>query len=114
MTLSTPDVARGAKFYSDVLGWQFSPPNENGSRHVTNTKTPIGLRPTAMKFGTTEPGHVDMWFSGRDFDDALDRVRVAGGTVVAVTGYDSGREALCEDDQGAAFKLIEPAPGYDR
>jgi predicted enzyme related to lactoylglutathione lyase len=55
-----------------------------------------------------------MWFSVRDFDDALDRVRVAGGAVVAVTSYDSGREALCEDDQGAAFKLIEPAPGYDR
>jgi uncharacterized glyoxalase superfamily protein PhnB/catechol 2,3-dioxygenase-like lactoylglutathione lyase family enzyme len=113
MTLSTPDVARGAEFYSDVLGWRFSPPNENGSRHVTNTKMPIGLRPTEMKFGTTEPGHVDMWFTVRDFDDALDRVGVAGGTVVAVTSYDSGREALCEDDQGA-FKLIEPAPGYDR
>jgi predicted enzyme related to lactoylglutathione lyase len=55
-----------------------------------------------------------MWFSVQDFDDALDRVRVAGGTVVAVTSYDSGPETLCEDNQGAAFKLIEPAPGYDR
>jgi hypothetical protein len=37
MTLTSLDVARGAEFFGDVLGWQFSPSNENGSRHVTNT-----------------------------------------------------------------------------
>lgn len=112
MTLSTADVERGAAFYGAVLGWEFAEPR-NGGRHVANTRFPIGLRPTENQFSATEPGQIDMWFTVRDFDDALDRVRAAGGTVVAVNSYDSGREAQCEDDQGVAFKLSEPAPGYD-
>ena len=55
-----------------------------------------------------------MWFTVRDFDDAVERVRVAGGTIVELNAWDSGREAICEDDQGVTFKLSEPAPGYDR
>jgi hypothetical protein len=63
---------------------------------------------------TFTPGQIEMWFTVRDFDDAVERVRVAGGTVVDLNAWDSGREATCEDDQGVTFKLSEPAPGYDR
>ena len=45
--------------------------------------------------------------------DDVDRVRIAGGVVVELNAHDSGREAVCTDDQGAVFKLSEPAPGYD-
>ena len=113
MTLTTADVERGAAFYGAVLGWEFQEQG-NGGRHVTNTEMPIGLRPTENPFGNTEPGEIQMWFTVRDFDDAVERVRVAGGTVVEVNAWDSGREAICEDDQGVTFKLSEPAPGYDR
>jgi len=113
MTLTTPDVERGAAFYGAVLGWEFQDQG-NGGRHVTNTEMPIGLRALDNPFGNTDPGEIQMWFTVRDFDDAVERVRVAGGTVTELNAYDSGREAICEDDQGAAFKLSEPAPGYDR
>jgi predicted enzyme related to lactoylglutathione lyase len=113
MTLTTADVERGAAFYGAVLGWEFAP-QDNGGRHVTNTEMPIGLRATENPFGNTEPGEIQMWFTVRDFDDAVERVRVAGGTVVELNAWDSGREAICEDDQGVTFKLSEPAPGYDR
>jgi uncharacterized glyoxalase superfamily protein PhnB len=113
MTLTTADVARGAAFYGAVLGWEFQE-QASGGRHVTNTEMPIGLRSTESPFGDTEPGEIQMWFIVRDFDDAVERVRVAGGTVVDINAWDSGREAICEDDQGVAFKLSEPAPGYDR
>lgn len=113
MTLTTADVARGAAFYGAVLGWEFEE-QANGGRHVTNTEMPIGLRAPENPFGDTEPGEIQMWFTARDFDDAVERVRVAGGTVVDLNAYDSGREAICEDDQGVTFKLSEPAPGYDR
>jgi uncharacterized glyoxalase superfamily protein PhnB len=113
MTLTSPDVEQGAAFYGAVLGWEFSEPN-NGGRHVVNTEMPIGLRPPENPFSATEPGQIDMWFTVRDFDDAVERVRASGGAVVSVTAYDSGREAICTDDQGVAFKLSEPAPGYDR
>lgn len=112
MTLSTADVERAAAFYGAVLDWEFAEPH-NGGRHVVNTKMPIGLRPTSNQFSQTEPGQIDMWFTVRDFDDAVDRVRIAGGTVLSVSSYDSGREARCEDDQGVLFLLSEPAPGYD-
>jgi uncharacterized glyoxalase superfamily protein PhnB len=113
MTLTTADVERGAAFYGAVLGWEFRE-QANGGRHVTNTEMPIGLRATDNPFGNTEPGEIQMWFTVRDFDDAVERVRVAGGTVVEVNAWDSGREAVCEDDQGVVFKLSEPAPGYER
>jgi uncharacterized glyoxalase superfamily protein PhnB len=113
MTLTTADVERGAAFYGAVLGWEFVDQG-NGGRHVSNTEMPIGLRATENPFGDTEPGEIQMWFTVRDFDDAIERVRVAGGTVVDVNAWDSGREAICEDDQGVTFKLSEPAPGYDR
>jgi len=113
MTLTTPDVERGAAFYGSVLGWEFVDQG-NGGRHVTNTAMPIGLRTPDDPFGTTDPGEIQMWFTARDFDDAVERVRVAGGTVTELNAYDSGREAICEDDQGVVFKLSEPAPGYDR
>ena len=113
MTLTTADVERGAAFYGAVLGWEFQEQG-NGGRHVTNTEMPIGLRAIDNPFGDTEPGEIQMWFTVRDFDDAVERVRVAGGTVVELNAWDSGREAICEDDQGVTFKLSEPAPGYDR
>ncbi|HSP28796.1 MAG TPA: VOC family protein, partial [Ilumatobacteraceae bacterium] len=113
MTLTTADVERGAAFSGAVLGGEFQAQG-NGGRHVTNTEMPIGLRSTANPFGVTEPGEIQMWFTVRDFDAAVERVRVAGGTVVELNAWDSGREAICEDDQGVTFKLSEPAPGYDR
>ncbi len=113
LTLTTADVERGAAFYGAVLGWEFRD-QDHGGKHVTNTDMPIGLRATTNPFGDTAPGEIQMWFTARDFDDAVERVRIAGGTVVEVNAYDSGREAICEDDQGVVFKLSEPAPGYDR
>ncbi len=114
MTLTSPDVEKAAAFYGSVLRWEFSAPNDVGGRHVENTEMPIGLRPPSTPFGATDPGEIQMWFTVRDFDDAVERVRVAGGTVVDLNAWDSGREAVCVDDQGVGFKLSEPAPGYDR
>jgi len=112
LTVSTGDVEKAAAFYGAVLDWEFADPH-NGGRHVTNTKQPIGVRPTENQFSQTEPGEIQMWWIVRDFDDAVDRVRAAGGTVVTINHYDSGREAQCEDDQGTLFRLSEPAPGYE-
>jgi uncharacterized glyoxalase superfamily protein PhnB len=113
MTLSSADVDRAAAFYGAVLGWEFHA-QDHGGQHVVNTNMPIGLRATQNPYGNTDPGEIQMWFTARDFDDAVERVRAAGGTVVELNAYDSGREAVCDDDQGVRFKLSEPAPGYDR
>jgi uncharacterized glyoxalase superfamily protein PhnB/catechol 2,3-dioxygenase-like lactoylglutathione lyase family enzyme len=112
LTITSADVERAAAFFGRVLDWQFAEYN-NGGRHIRNTTMPMGLRPPHTPFDETAPGEIQLWFIVRDFDDAVDRVRTAGGTVSSITGYDSGREARCEDDQGALFRLSEPAPGYD-
>ena len=113
MTITTADVEKAAAFYGTVLRWAYSDPNPVGGRHVENTAMPIGIRPTDTPFGRNEPGEIEMWWTVRDFDDAVERVRVAGGTVVELNNWDSGREAICEDDQGTRFKMSEPAPGYE-
>ncbi len=112
LTITTPDVERAARFYGAVLDWQYSE-TPGGGRHVANTAMPMALRSPHNEFSTTVPGEVELWFTVRDFDDALERVRAAGGRVLGVTSYDSGREARCEDDQGVVFRFNEPAPGYD-
>jgi uncharacterized glyoxalase superfamily protein PhnB len=112
LTLTSPDVERAAEFYGAVLGWEFSEPF-NGGRHVANTAMPIGLRPPTNPFSTTVPGEITMWWTARDFDAAVQRVRDAGGSIESMNTYDSGREAVCLDDQGVEFRLSEPAPGYD-
>lgn len=114
LTMSTPDVERAARFYGAVLGWEFGEPNPEGGRHVTNTRQPIGVRGTSNRFGATAAGEINMWWIARDFDDAVARVRAAGGSVESLNVYDSGREAICRDDQNVLFRLSEPAPGYDR
>ena len=111
-TLTSADVERATAFYGAVLGWEFAE-QRNGGRHIVNTEMPMGLRPTDNQFSASDPGEIQMWFIARDFDDAVERVRVAGGTVVELNAHDSGREAVCEDDQGVTFRLNEPAPGYD-
>jgi uncharacterized glyoxalase superfamily protein PhnB/catechol 2,3-dioxygenase-like lactoylglutathione lyase family enzyme len=112
LTITSTDVEQAVAFYGQVLDWQFAEPH-NGARHITNTSMPMGLRPQHAPVDNTEPGEIQLWFTVRDFDNAVDRVRTAGGTVLTVTGYDSGREARCQDDQGTLFRLSEPAPGYD-
>lgn len=111
MTISVDDVERAAQFCGAVLDWQFAEPNASGGRHVTNTRVPIGVRPTDTEFGRTTVGEIQLWLTVRDFDDAVDRVRDAGGRVIEVNRHDSGREAICEDDQGMVLRLSEPAPG---
>lgn len=114
LTVTTGDVETAAAFYGAVLRWEYSDPNPAGGRHVENTDMPIGIRPRENEFSQNQPGEIELWWTVRDFDDAVERVRVAGGTVVEINRWDSGREAICEDDQGVTFKMSEPAPGYDR
>ncbi len=88
MTLSSADPDRAAVFYGAVLGWQFNA-QDHGGHHVVNTDMPIGLRSIENPYGNTEPGEIQMWFTARDFDDAVERVRTAGGTVVQLNAHDS-------------------------
>ena len=107
-TLAVPDVARGRAFYGGVFGWEFGPTadGQGGSyAHVENVRLPLGL--TGDR--TTGP---KLYYRVDDIDGAVARVRVRGGSADAITESKSGRGAECRDDQGVAFALWEPAPGF--
>jgi uncharacterized glyoxalase superfamily protein PhnB len=107
-TLAVPDVARGRAFYGAVFGWEFGPTadGQGGTyAHVENVRLPLGL--TGDR--TTGP---KLYYRVADIDDAVARVRAHGGYTDAISESRSGRGAECRDDQGVAFALWEPAPGF--
>ncbi len=76
-------------------------------RHVSNVELPMGLH--------DDPDDVSphLYFRVDDLQAMVAKVRELGGTVVDVADYDSGGGAECLDDQGTAFSMWKPAPGYE-
>ncbi len=109
-TLSAPDVARAAAFYTALFGWHFDPPGPGSAgrtySHVDNTSVPFGIH-DAMD--DPSPHH---YYRVEDLQAMIVRVRELGGEVLSVDEYASGGSARCRDDQGVEFDLWQAAPGY--
>ncbi|WP_349269770.1 VOC family protein [Mycolicibacterium parafortuitum] len=102
ITYQVPDSAAFRAFYSRVLFWTFEPGRIDDGWAV------VGSHPMAgAAGGNPEAVTVPMW-TVADIDEAVARVREAGGTVIEEPSQQSyGRSALCTDDQGARFYLGE-------
>jgi predicted enzyme related to lactoylglutathione lyase len=100
VTYEVADAAGFREFYGAVLGWTFEP------GRVTDGWQVLGSHPMAGAAGGSErPTVVPMW-TVADIDEAVARVREAGGTVLAEpTRQPYGISAECTDDQGARFYL---------
>ena len=109
-TLSAPDVARAAAFYTALFGWHFEPPGPGSTgrtySHVDNTLMPFGIH-DAMD--DPSPHH---YYRVEDLQAMIVRVGELGGEVLSVDEYASGGSARCRDDQGVEFDLWQAAPGY--
>jgi uncharacterized glyoxalase superfamily protein PhnB len=103
LTMPTGDVGRAAAFYRELFAWDVDP--EGG--HIANTKLPMGLSP---REGAS--GHPTLYFRVDDVEPYAAQAVALGGRVVERNSYPSGDDVLCEDDQGQAFHLWRPAPGY--
>lgn len=97
-----PEVAKG--FYTGVLGWQFTEPDEQFGGYVmalVDGAPVAGLGPVmpGARLGWT------MYFAGDDADATAAAVREAGGTVFAdpVAVGDLGRMFVAADPTGAVF-----------
>ena len=75
--------------------------------HIPNTTPAGGLA------GSQDRAGVTLYFTVPDIQEAAERVRSLGGTTTEPVHYPSGWNASCEDDQGVAFDLFEPSPGYE-
>jgi predicted enzyme related to lactoylglutathione lyase len=102
--LATPDVARTAAFYRDLLGWQ-AEPDATGYATITTAGRPGGgIRP--LQDGEA-PGWI-VYFSVPSADEAARKVRAAGGALVAgPMDVTVGRIAIVRDPQGAVLALYE-------
>lgn len=100
VTFQVGDSAAFRRFYGQVLGWTFEP------GRIDDGWEPTSVHPMAgIAGGNDEQVTVPMW-TVADIDEAVDRVREAGGTVVEGPSRQSyGSSALCADDQGVRFYL---------
>lgn len=102
VSLWVPDVERAAAFFGAVLGWDAV--GSGPGRQVPGTTPPQGM--------WTAPGPPSFLccYSVDDIASALDRVARAGGEAGEPATEPYGTVALCADDQGARFALVELPP----
>ncbi len=105
--LWTPDVERAEVFYAAVLGWEVAPGSIAQGRQVTSTTLSTGL------WGGQAEHTLFCCWQVDDVDDALRRVREAGGTAGEPRDEPYGLIADCVDPQGLAFAVIAPHPGAE-
>ncbi|HKO53109.1 MAG TPA: VOC family protein [Polyangiaceae bacterium] len=112
--LNTADVEQAKANYSQLFGWEFKTPvdlAEHGVHHPFAWQ-PGGAPVGALSDIAQRPGVHPHWlfhFQVAALDPALEAVRVRGGLVLGPFSLPSGaRIAVCDDEQGAAFALLEP------
>jgi predicted enzyme related to lactoylglutathione lyase len=106
LTIPVPSVARAKAFFGPLFGWDFQQTGETGA-HIGNTKLPIG-------FSTGGPAnYAALYFKVADIRAAIAKIGPLGGSAEDIAESPSGLSAVCKDDQGTAFSLWQPAPGFD-
>ena len=97
------DAHRAKEFYEAVLQVPFSsgPP---GAWRTGQTRPPLGIRSSQG----AEPG-VQLSYRVGDIAAAVERVGAAGGRADEPGRKPYGLLAECIDDQGATFRLWQPA-----
>jgi uncharacterized glyoxalase superfamily protein PhnB len=96
------DAQRAKDFYQAVLQVPFSS-GHPGAWRTDETKPPLGI--------SSSPGAPEVQLSYRvdDIAAAVERVRAGGGHAGEPERKPYGLLAECADDQGAAFRLWQPA-----
>ncbi len=103
VTMMAPDAGRAKEFYEAVLQVPFS------SGHLGAWRTEQIAPPLAiMSSPGAEPG-VQLSYRVDDIAAAVERVRAAGGRAGEPVRRQFGLLAECADDQGATFRLWQPA-----
>jgi predicted enzyme related to lactoylglutathione lyase len=107
--LGTPDIAKGAEFYSSLFGWdvEMGPPEAGGYSIATLRGKPVaGLGPQ-MNPG---PPYWTTYVSVDSADDAVARAKSNGATVYMepMDVMDAGRMAIFADPIGAVIAVWQP------
>ena len=103
VTMVARDAHRAKEFYQAVLQIPFSS-GHPGAWRTDQTSPPLGIRSSQG----AEP-EVQLSYRVDDITAAVDRVRAAGGHADEPERKPYGLLAECSDDQGATFRLWQPA-----
>ena len=100
-TTKVPDLERGKRFYSQLLGWKF----ESSPTHGEDLSPAGGVH--AEDVAITQ-----VWFSVPDVAAAVATVRANGGASTDVMESPSGWHADCDDGAGTSFSVGTLRPGF--
>jgi predicted enzyme related to lactoylglutathione lyase len=109
-----PDPDAAVAFYGDLFGWEFEdvmPPESPGRYFIGRIRGGDVAAVGSQSEGDAQPAVWNTYVWVHNADEAADRVRAAGGTVLAEpadVGPDSGRMAIFADPAGAAFCVWQP------
>jgi uncharacterized glyoxalase superfamily protein PhnB len=103
VTMVARDARRAKEFYEAVLQVPFSP-GHPGAWRTDQTTPPLDI----LSLQGAEPG-VQLSYRVDDIAAAVERVRAAGGRADEPERKPDGLLAECADDQGATFRLWQPA-----
>lgn len=103
------DVDRAADFFAAVLGWSYS--HSESLHRMVASATPhhgiVSLEALPRGVWDRWPRHNTLFLSHGvdDVDQAVTRIRAAGGQAGEPTDEPHGRAAQCTDDQGMPFGI---------
>ena len=103
VAMMVPDAHRAKEFYEAVLQVPF-PPGHPGAWRTDQTRPPLSI----LSGQGAEP-EVQLSYRVDDIAAAVERVRAAGGRADEPVRRLFGLLAECADDQGATFRLWQPA-----
>jgi uncharacterized glyoxalase superfamily protein PhnB len=103
VAMMAPDAHRAKEFFEAVLQVPFSPAHP-GTWRTDQTRPPLSILPW-------QRAELEVQLSYRvdDIAAAVGRVRAAGGRADEPVRRQFGLSAECADDQGATFRLWQPA-----
>jgi uncharacterized glyoxalase superfamily protein PhnB len=103
VTMVARDADQAKEFYQAVLGVPFTS-GHPGAWRTDETRPPLAI----LSSRGAEP-EVQLSYRVDDIEAAVERVRAAGGHADGAERKPFGLLAECVDDQGAAFRLWQPA-----
>lgn len=107
--LATRDPEAAGRFYESLLGWRLETPDGLGGYQViaNDGRSNGGIR----RIGDDEPAGWTVFFTVADIEAATAMARELGGSVpLGPLELPTGRFAMVQDPQGAAFALFAGEP----
>jgi uncharacterized glyoxalase superfamily protein PhnB len=105
VSLWVPDAERATTFFSTVLGWSYLPHVPGQTHQVVDRELHHGVH------GGHDRSTLFVSYVVDDMEDAIRRVRAAGGRADDATEEPYGLSAMCVDVEGMQFALHQPPPG---